>query len=53
MTGYVARKEEDRSIIKILTDNSTGNVPLGGPSLEWNDNIIIDLKEIGVNTRRV
>ena len=43
-TGYIARMEEGRSALKILTGAPTG--PLG-----WEDNIRIDLKEIGINTR--
>ena len=40
--------EESRSALKILT----GNSPLGKPRRRWEDNIIMKLKEIGVNTRK-
>ena len=35
----------------MLTDKSTGQRPLGRSRRRWEDNIRIDLKEIGVNTR--
>ena len=38
--------EEGRSAFKILTDKPTGNRPLG-----WEENIRMDLKEVGINTR--
>ena len=49
--GHVARMEEGRSAFKILTDTSTGNKPLGRPRHRWEDNIRMDLKEIGINMR--
>ena len=39
--------EEGRSAFKILT----GNRPLGRPRRRWEDNIRMDLEEIGINTR--
>ena len=50
-TGHVARMEEGRSAFKILTAISARKRPLGKPSHRWEDNIIMDLKEIGINTR--
>ena len=38
--------EESRSALKILT----GNSPLGKPRRRWEDNIIMKLKEIVINT---
>ena len=49
--GQVARMEEDRSVFKILTLNPTGKRPLGRPIRRWEDNIRIDLKEIGIIRR--
>ena len=40
-----------RGAFKIVTDNPTGNRPFGGPSHRWEDNIRLNLKEIGINTR--
>ena len=41
--------EEGKSALKLLTDKPTGNKSLEG--LRWEDNIRMDLREIGVNTR--
>ena len=41
--------EEGRSAFKILTGKSTGKRPLGSPRRRWEDNIRMDLKEIGIN----
>ena len=49
--GRVVRMEEGRSNFKILTGKPTGNRPLGRRRRRWEDNIRMDLKEIGVNTR--
>ena len=49
--GYVARMEEGRNAFKVLAGEPTGNGPLGRPRLRWEDDIKIDLKEIGVNKR--
>ena len=48
---HVARMEEGRSTLKILTGTPTGKRPLGRPTRRWEDNIRMDLKEIGINTR--
>ena len=48
--GYVARMEEGRSAIKILAGKPTGKRPLGRPKPRWEDNIIMEPKEIGINT---
>ena len=41
--------EEGMSAFKILT--AEGKRPLGRPRHRWEDNIRMDLKEIGINTR--
>ena len=43
--------EEDRSALKILTGIPRGKRSLGRPSVRWEDNIRIDLKEIGISMR--
>ena len=48
-TGLVARMEEGRSAFKILTGKPTGKRPLGRPRCRWEDNIRMDLEEIGIN----
>ena len=49
--GHVARMEENRCAFKILTGTPTGKIPLGRPRHRWEDNIRMDHKEIGINTR--
>ena len=44
---HVARMEESRSAFKILTGKPRG--PLGRPRCRWEDNIRMDLEEIGIN----
>ena len=44
--GDVARMEEGRSAFKILTDKPTRK-----PRRRWEDNIRMDLKDIGIDTR--
>jgi hypothetical protein len=41
---------EGRRAFKILTGKPTGKRPLGRPRRMWEDNIRMDLEEIGVNT---
>jgi hypothetical protein len=43
--------KEGRSAFKILTDKPEGKRHLGRPRLRWEDNIRMDLKAIGQNTR--
>ena len=48
-TRHVARMEEGESAFKILTDKSTGKGPLERPRHKLDDNIRMDLEEIGIN----
>ena len=43
--------EEGRSAFKILTCRPMGMRLLERPRRRWEDNIKMDLKEIGINTR--
>ena len=47
--GHDARMEEGRSAFKILTGKPTGKIPLWRPRRRWEDNIRMDLEEIGIN----
>ena len=47
--GHVARMEEGRSVFLIVTGKPTGKRPLGRPRRRWEDNIRMDLEEIGIN----
>jgi hypothetical protein len=49
--GYVARMEEGSTAFKILTATLAGKRPLGRPKRRWENNIRIDLKGIGINSR--
>ena len=49
--GHVARMEEGRNAFRILTGTPKGKRPLGRPRRRWENNIRMDLKEIGINTR--
>jgi hypothetical protein len=48
---HVARMEEGRSTFKILTGKPKGERPIERPRHRWEDNIRMDLKEVGVNMR--
>ena len=41
--------EGGRSAFKILTGKPTGKRPLGRPRRRWEDNIGMDLEEIGIS----
>ena len=43
--------EDSTSAFKILTGTSARKRPLGRPRRRWEDNIRVDLKEIGINAR--
>ena len=49
MLGHVARMEEGRSAFKILTGKPTGKRYFGRPRRRWEDNIRMDLEEIGID----
>ena len=46
---HVARMEEGRNAFKILTGKPTRKRPLGRPRCIWEDNIRMNLEEIGIN----
>ena len=43
--------EEGRSAFNILTGKLTGKIPLERPTRRWEDNIRMNVQEIGINTR--
>ena len=49
--GHVARMEEGRTVLQILTSTPTGKGLLGRPRRRWEDNVRISRKETGVSTR--
>jgi hypothetical protein len=46
-TGHVAGMGEKRNAYRILVGKPEGKRPLGRPILRWEDNIRVDLREIG------
>jgi hypothetical protein len=47
--GHVARIGEGRGVYSVLVGRPEGKRPLGRPRHRWEDNIKIDLREIGMD----
>jgi hypothetical protein len=45
--GHVARMGEDRGVHRVLVGRHKGKRPLGRPRRRWEDNIKMDLQEVG------
>ena len=45
--GHVARMGEGRGVHRVLVGKSEGKRPLGTPRCRWEDNIKMDLQEVG------
>ena len=45
--GHVARMGEGRGVHRVLVGKPEGERPLGRPIRRWEDNIKIDLQEVG------
>jgi hypothetical protein len=45
--GYVARMGEGRGAYRVLVGRPEGRRPLGRPMRRWEDNIKMDLQEVG------
>ena len=45
--GHVARIEEGRGVCKVLVGKSEGKRLLGRPRRRWDDDIKMDLQEVG------
>jgi hypothetical protein len=45
--GHVARMGEGRGVYKVLVGKPEGRRPLGRPRRRWEDNIRMDLREVG------
>jgi hypothetical protein len=45
--GHVARLGEERSVYRVLVGKPEGKRPLGRPKCRWEDNINMDLQEVG------
>ena len=47
MAGHVARMGESRGVYRVLVGELEGKRPLGRPRRRWEDNIKMDLQEVG------
>jgi hypothetical protein len=47
--GYVARMGEGRGVYKVLVGGPESKSPLERPRRRWEDNIKMDLREIGID----
>jgi hypothetical protein len=45
--GHVAWMGEERSVYRVLVGKPEGKKPLGRPRCRWEDNIKMDLQEVG------
>jgi hypothetical protein len=45
--GHVARMGEGRGMYRVLVGKLEGKRPLGRPRLRWEDNVRMDLQEVG------
>jgi len=45
--GHVARMGARRGVYRVLVGKPEGKRPLGRPRLRWEDNIKMDLQEVG------
>jgi len=45
--GHVARMGERIGLLRVLVGNPEGKKPLGRPKSRWEDNIKIELQEVG------
>ena len=49
--GHVARMEQSRNVYRVLVGKPEGKRPLGRPRCRWEDNIEMDLREVGCDPR--
>jgi len=45
--GHVALMGERRGVYRVLVGKTEGKIPLGRPRRRWEDNIKMDLQEVG------
>jgi len=46
-TGHVARMGERRDVYRVLVGKPEGKIPLGRPRRRWENNIKMELQEVG------
>ena len=47
LAGHLARMGEGRGVHRVLVGKSEGKRPMGRPRRRWEDNIKMDLREVG------
>jgi hypothetical protein len=47
--GHVARRGEGRGVYRISVERPEGKRPLGRPKQRWENNVKLDLREIGID----
>jgi len=47
LARHVARMVENRGVYRVLVGKPEGKRPLGRPGCRWEDNIKMDLQEVG------
>jgi hypothetical protein len=45
--GHVARMGEGRGVYRVLVGKPEGKRPMGRPRCRWEENIMMDLQEVG------
>ena len=45
--GHVAPMEQPRNAYRVSVGKSVGKIPVGRPRRRWEDNIKMDLREVG------
>ena len=49
--GHVAHMDQSRNAYRVLVRNPVGKRPLGRPRCRWEDNVKMDLREVGCDPR--
>jgi hypothetical protein len=52
LAGHLARTGGGGGVYRVLVGRSEGKRPLGRPRCRWEDNIKLDLREIGIDVEK-
>ena len=47
LAGHIARMGESRGVYRVLVGKREGKIPLGRPERRWEDDIKVDIQEMG------
>ena len=50
-TGHLVRMGERRGVYRVLVGNPERKIPLGRPKRRWQDNIKMDVQEVGCGAK--